>query len=288
MLNKNTFLKVGLIGFNKSNRHFFSYPAIINGYNKKNFKKLNSTKIFNYLEVEPKRKFDIKNAKITSVWCQNYNLTQKVSKACNIKNPVRNYKDMLNNVDAVIIARDDWKSHIKLSSFFIRNKIKVFIDKPLTLSKKELIFFSKYLKSKLIMSCSALRFSKEFKKNKNLKVNEIRLFTVNDYNKYTIHMLEFAYVMGFKKILKINNNKNDLNFLTQKGKVNICLSNKNKYHYAELYYKNNFIKKIKFDDSFFMFKETLKNFINFCKNKKIYSYKDTINIIENLINLKNK
>ena len=51
---------------------------------------------------------------------------------------------MLDEVDGIIIARDDWKSHLKISRYFLKNKKNVFIDKPLTLSKKELgkyIFF---------------------------------------------------------------------------------------------------------------------------------------------------
>jgi len=285
-LNKNNFLKIGLIGFNKSNGHFFSYPAIINGYIKKKFEKLHWPNILNYLEKESKKKFNIKNAKITTIWCQNYSLSKKVSKACNIESPVKDYKNMLNKVDAVIIARDDWKSHLKLSLFFLKNKKKVFIDKPLTLSKKELYFFSKYLKSNFLLSCSALRFSAEIKKVKNVKTDKMELFTVNDFNKYSIHMLEFAYLLGFKKILKYAYKGNNLNIITPKGEVNINFNDKNKFHSAKLYYKGNLIKKIIFKDNFYMFKSMLKNFIKFCKNKKIYSYKDTIKIIENLIKLK--
>ena len=113
-MNKSDFLRIGLIGYNKSNGHFFSYPAIINGYNKKLFKLLKWPIIFDYLEKEKIKKFNIRDARVTSIWCQNYNLSKKISRACYIKESLKNYKEMLGKVDCVIIARDDWKSHIRI------------------------------------------------------------------------------------------------------------------------------------------------------------------------------
>ena len=288
MLNKKKILKIGLIGYNKSNGHFFSFPAIINGYNKSKFKKLNFPKILKYLEKENKYKFNIKNAKITNIWCQKTNLSKRVSEACGIKIINKNYQEMAYKVDAVIIARDDWKSHYKISKFFLRKKIKVFVDKPLTLSKKELIFFTKYLKSKLLMSCSALRFAKEYNEVKNLKIDNMHMFTINSFDKYLIHMVEFAYIMGFKKINSFKKNKNEVFAKTTKGNVKINLSNKNFNHYIKFYKNEKFIRKIYFNDNFFLFREMIKNFISFCNNKKIYSYKETVNIIDNLILLNKK
>ena len=123
-------LKFGLIGYNKSNGHFFSYPAIINGYNSKKFKSLRWGNIFKYLEQVPKKKFNIKNAKITHVWCQSFKLSKKLSNACYIQNPVKNYKEMLNEVDGIIIARDDWKSHLKISKYFLRSDVILLVTKP--------------------------------------------------------------------------------------------------------------------------------------------------------------
>ena len=283
LLNKKKILKIGLIGYNKSNGHFFSFPAIINGYSKDKFKKLNFPKILKYLEKENKNKFNIKNAKITNIWCQKNNLSKSVSEACGIKIINKKYQEMANKVDAVIIARDDWKSHYKISKFFLRKNIKVFIDKPLTLSKKELIFFTKYLKSKLLMSCSALRFAKEYKKVKNLKTNNIHMYTINSFNKYLIHMVELAYIMGFKKINSLKKNKSEISAKSNKGAIKINLSNKNIYHYIKLFKDDKLIKKIYFNDNFNMFKVMLKNFISFCNNKKTYSYKETIDIINNTI-----
>ena len=244
---------------------------------------MNFPKILKYLEKENKNKFDIKNAKITNIWCQKINLSKRVSEACGIKIVNKDYQEMAYKVDAVIVARDDWKSHYKISKFFLSKNIKVFVDKPLTLSKKELIFFTKYLKSKLLMSCSALRFAKEYKKVKNLKTNNIHMYTINSFNKYLIHMVELAYIMGFKKINSLKKNKSEISAKSNKGAIKINLSNKNIYHYIKLFKDDKLIKKIYFNDNFNMFKVMLKNFISFCNNKKTYSYKETIDIINNTI-----
>ena len=64
--------------------------------------------------------------------------------ACKIANPLKNLNEMIGNVDGVVIARDEWKSHKKLASIFLEKKIPVFIDKPLTLSIKDLKYFKKF------------------------------------------------------------------------------------------------------------------------------------------------
>jgi len=279
-------LNLGLIGFNKSNGHFFSYPAIINGYDSKKFKTLGWKNIFQYLEKVPKKRFNIKNAKITHVWCQNLKLSKKLSDACYIQNPVKNYKEMLDEVDGIIIARDDWKSHLKISRYFLKNKKNVFIDKPLTLSKKELGVFSKYLKSNLLMSCSSLRFCQNLNKYKKYQFDKIKLFTINDFNKYFIHMLEFSFLMGFTKIKDIKKKGKNYFLKFDKGEANINLDNKNKSHKAIIYNKDKKIREIAFKDNFYMFKNLLTSFINFCKNKNAYSNKETIKIINNLIEIK--
>ena len=73
---------------------------------------------------------------------------------------------MLDEVDALIIARDDWKSHFKLSISFLKKNIPTLIDKPLTLSRSELTKFKPYLKKGILMSGLRLRFSSKINKAK--------------------------------------------------------------------------------------------------------------------------
>ena len=67
---------------------------------------------------------------------------KKISEACFIKNVVTEPNELIGKVDAVIIARDDWQSHYKLSKPFLKAGIPTFIDKPLTLDLKEIEFLN--------------------------------------------------------------------------------------------------------------------------------------------------
>ena len=189
-------IKLGIIGLkNKDNGHPFSFSAIINGYNEKYFKLSNYKNILNYLKKKPKKSFGIKGVKITHAWTQSLSLTKTLCKSCNIDNAVENYKDMLGNVNGVIIARDDL--HYSISKHFLKKNIPVFIDKPLTSKIKELNFFKKYLKSALLMSSSGLRFANEvnlLKKNQKKlgKIKSVNALVLNDFFKYGVHRLYLA------------------------------------------------------------------------------------------------
>ena len=50
-------IKLGIIGFSKNNGHPYSFSAIINGYDKKYFKKVGYPQILNYLEKQKKKIF---------------------------------------------------------------------------------------------------------------------------------------------------------------------------------------------------------------------------------------
>ncbi len=118
-------IKLGIIGLkNKDNGHPFSFSAIINGYNEKYFKLSNYKNILNYLKKKPKKSFGIKGVKITHAWTQSLSLTKTLCKSCNIDNAVENYKDMLGNVNGVIIARDDL--HYSISKHFLKKKYSSF------------------------------------------------------------------------------------------------------------------------------------------------------------------
>ena len=141
--------------------------------------------------------------KITHIWTQNLKLTKNIAKSCLIQTICIKPSEMLNEIDGVIIARDDWKSHKKLSLPFLKKNIPTFIDKPLSLEKKDLNFFKPYIE-RILMSCSGLRYSQKIKNKKLLfqkigKINSIQMFVVNDLEKYGVHMLEII-----NEIMRIN------------------------------------------------------------------------------------
>jgi len=270
-------IKTGIIGlFDKGNGHPFSYSSIVNGFSEKGYKKSEYSNILKYLKKKKIKDFKIKNVKITHAWTQNPKLTKILCAASKIKTPLKNYSSMLNQVDALIIARDDM--HYKISKPFLEKKIPVFIDKPLSLDQKELIFFSKYIKKGQLMSTSGLRYSKETKilKHEIKKLGKIKFITaniVNDWKKYGVHILEVLDEIGFldvKKIEKINTRYESYNLITKKNTniiINCLGKNSAIYNISVFGDKGKF--SIDFNDNFTAFKNTLKKFFYMVKSKKV-------------------
>ena len=285
-------IKLGIIGLkNKDNGHPFSFSAIINGYNEKYFKRSNYKNILNYLKKKPKKSFGIKDVKITHAWTQDMTLTKTLCKSCYIDNAVKDYREMLGNINGVIIARDDM--HYSISKHFLKKKIPTFIDKPLTSKIKELNFFKKYLKNGLLMSTSGLRFANEvnfLKKNQTKlgKIKFVNAIVLNDFFKYGVHMLDILdelNLLKVKKILRLKSNIDQIIFYC-KNKVVInlqCLGKINKIFSISLVGQNASIQ-IDINDNFSAFKNTLVNFIKMIKTKKsVINYKKTFKVINLLI-----
>lgn len=187
--------RIGIIGVSEGNGHPYSFSSIINGYDDKGLARSGWEGIYNYVRVRDKSEFGFGNLRVTHVWTQDESETKKLCEAALISCPVKNYNDMLGNIDAVIIARDDYEMHFEIARPFLENNLPVFIDKPLSLNIEELKYFKTFLENGKLMSCSGLRYAKELDTvrgnimdyGKNLLVRGTVLFS---WEKYGIHMLE--------------------------------------------------------------------------------------------------
>lgn len=218
-------IKIGIIGINEGNGHPYSFSAIFNGYNKEEMKNSDWPNIFNYLEKEPKKNFGVDNAKITHVWTQDFLQSEKIARCSHISNICRKYEDMLKDVDAVIIARDDWQSHYPISKVFLEAGKYVLIDKPLSFDTQECLYFQRYIQEGKLISFSSLRFSPELDQLKeNLdsfgEIKLIRGITPKSWEKYAIHLLDgIAGVIHFTptKIIKNTCQHESITIQTQEG-----------------------------------------------------------------------
>ena len=282
-------IRTGIIGLeDKGNGHPFSFSSIINGYSESGYKLSNYKLILDYLKKKKKKDFKIKNVKVTHAWTQNPKITKILCKASKIKYPVKNYIDMIDKIDALIIARDDM--HYEISKPFLMRKIPVFIDKPLSIKEKELNFFKKYMFQGLLMSTSGFRFSDETKilKKEIKKIGNIKLIVANvsnDWRRYGVHMLDVIDELGFlkiKKIHKINSKFTSFNLLNDK-KTNIivnCLG-KNYPIYNLSFFGDKGKYEIDFKDNFVAFKNTLTKFFNMIRKKKFYIHPEkTLNVMK--------
>ena len=270
-------IKLGIIGINEGNGHPFSFSAIINGFDHEGMKNSGWDVIYNYLKIRDASEFGFDNVQVTHAWTQDPEQTKKLARASKIPNIVVDMNDMLDEVDGVIIARDDYETHYPLAKTFLEKGKFVFIDKPLSLEIAELRFFKKYLEDGKLMSCAGARYAKELDEIRgNIdsfgEMKLIRGTVINSMEKYGIHMLDGIFgVTGFQvksvscfqakhTSMMIKNTDNSLIYIDALGNSSKTLqfdfwSDKKRFH-AEA------------NDNFSMFRRLLADFIEMIRTKK--------------------
>ncbi len=189
-------LNLGIIGLSEGNGHPYSWSAIFNGYDKKMMEVCGYPSIPNYLNSQKFPDVQIKEASVTHVWTQDINLSRQIASAALIDNVVVNYQDLIKDVDAILLARDDAKNHFEIAKVFLEVGLPIYIDKPLALSVTDAkkIFNLQNYKGQ-IFSCSAMRYSSELKLSDEQKnfIGEIRSihgYVPKSWDKYAVHVIE--------------------------------------------------------------------------------------------------
>ena len=201
-------LKLGILGMSEGNGHPYSWSAICNGYDHHLMKKCPFPMIPDYLAKQKFPQDQLKNATVTHIWTQNKKISHQIARATFIQNIVEQPQDMINQVDAILLARDDAENHLAMAKPFLQAGLPIYIDKPLALdmnTAKQLLALQKYPGQ--IFTCSALAFAHEFHLNSTQrkkigKINYIDGIVAKSWNKYLIHILEpiFQLVSDEKKI----------------------------------------------------------------------------------------
>ncbi len=186
---------LGIIGISEGNGHPFSFSAIINGYCREGLAASGWNRIYDYVRQRHASEFGLNGWSVTHAWTQDPETTDRLCRACRIPNRVEDFRDMLGQVDALIIARDDHENHLEIAGPFLEAGLPVFIDKPLTLDVAELQFFKPYLETGQLMSCSGMRYARELDGVRATlaeygRLKLIRGAIVLSWEKYGIHLLE--------------------------------------------------------------------------------------------------
>jgi hypothetical protein len=190
-------LKIGVIGMSEGNGHPYSWSAIFNGYNPEYMKDCPFPVIPGYLS---KQKFPEDGlghlGNVTHVWTQDKKISAHIAAASNIATVAGNMEDMIGNVDAVLLARDDAENHYEMALPFLKAGIPVFIDKPFAIkvSEAEKMWAAQQF-SNQIFTCSSLRYSKELLLTAEEKesLGEIKMVEgciMKKWETYGIHILE--------------------------------------------------------------------------------------------------
>jgi predicted dehydrogenase len=205
-------LHIGVVGMSPGNAHPSSWSAIINGvFNSEEITKMGYPAVADYLEAN-RATLGLPVASVTHVLSQSREISEMIAATAGIKHIANDAGEMIANVDAVLLCRDDPENHVVMAKPFIDAGLPVFIDKPLCATKKELDYFTAEIaKGKFIMSCSSMRYGGECMAVKSgiKALGKIELVTgvgKKDWLKYGIHMLEgIVSVLDDPKPLSVRN-----------------------------------------------------------------------------------
>ena len=194
-------INLGVIGLSPGNGHPYSWPAIINGYfNPEEIIQAGYPGIATYLGAN-RDLLGIEGATVTHVWTQERTISEHIAKSVGIPNVVENPGDMIGQVDAVLLLKDEPTEQMALSRLFIDANVPLFVDKPLATTAADLAYFSEQAaQGKFIMSCSSMRYATECRavKNEFVALGPLQLATAvgkKDWMKYGIHMLEGLFML---------------------------------------------------------------------------------------------
>ena len=189
-------LSLGIIGVSDGNGHPFSWSSIFNGYNVPRMEECGYPLIPRYLEKERWPSATLSSAKVNYVWTQDLSMSKKIAETALIPEIVGAPEDMLGKVDAILLARDDAKNHLKNAKVFLENKVPIYIDKPIATSCASLEkLWNTQTSDYQVFSCSALSFADELQldlvdKQKIGKIISITAWSPKCWEKYAIHLIE--------------------------------------------------------------------------------------------------
>jgi predicted dehydrogenase len=194
-------INIGIVGMSTGNAHPYSWSSIINGrFDGNEITKVGYPAVTKYLEVNADT-IGISGARVTHVWTQDTEISESIARSAGIRNVVDHMEDMIPEVDAVILARDDPENHVAMSRPFIEAGMPLFIDKPLAVTRDDLAWFSeKNAAGKFIMSCSSMRYSIQCRiaKTEMEALGELEFASAvgkKDWVKYGIHILEGLFAL---------------------------------------------------------------------------------------------
>ncbi len=191
-----TALKLGVLGISPDNGHPYSWSAIFNGYDPVVMADCPFPVIPRYLAARRFPQDSIAGARVTHVWTQDRAVSEHIAAASFIPTVIDDPGELIGQVDAVLLARDDAENHLALASPFLEAGLPVYIDKPLAHSRAQaLAIYGRQSRPGLVFTCSALAYAREFQ----LAMHELEALrplryveavAPKDWGRYAIHAIE--------------------------------------------------------------------------------------------------
>ena len=190
-------LRLGVIGVSEGNGHPYSWSAIFNGYDKEAMACCPFPVIPEYLGKKTFPSNYLNHlAEVTHIWTQDRHISEQIAKATFIKTICDSIEDMIDEVDAVLLARDDAENHYKYAKTILEAGVPIYIDKPFAISIRDANSLWNLAKTEdQIFTCSALQFAHEFQLSKidreNIgEVKAVWATVPKSWDKYAVHIIE--------------------------------------------------------------------------------------------------
>ena len=274
-------LKLGIVGISSGNGHPYSWAAIFNGYNDRYMRSCPYPVIYQYLS---KRKFPeeaIAEGFVTHIWTQDTAASRHIAAAANIPHIANNLEDLIGEVDAVLLARDDAALHYQLSKPFLLAGLPVYIDKPLATTvhmAQEILALQQY--EGQVFTCSALRFASEFNPpreelNRIGTILHVDACVMKDWEKYSMHIIDpVLHLVGHQgeitSIEGLGKNNRRIVHVTWESGLQACFATLGDVPVKatiRLFGSESFMQMV-YQDSFSAFKNALLQFVNIVLGKK--------------------
>ena len=191
-----------MIGISEGNGHPYSWGAIINGYDREAMASCPFPVIPQYLGERPESDFGIGEARVTHIWTQDAEASRHIARASKIESIAARMEDMIGEIDALLLARDDGENHLAMSAPFLDEGIPIFVDKPLADNAPDLDTFRGCLaQGRPILSSSCFRYCEELldlaRTGRSQEFVHATAFSPKYWRTYGIHLLEgIRAVMG--------------------------------------------------------------------------------------------
>ena len=270
------YLKLGILGLSPGNGHPYSWSAIFNGYEPSVMADCGFPVIPEYLSHQKFPEDCIPHAHVTHIWTQDEAISRHVATAANIPNVVSRAEDMIGQVDAVLLARDDPENHYAMAKPFIEAGLPIYIDKPLAVSREEagrIYALEKYPGQ--IFTCSALAYSDGVKPADIGELYHLDATCIKDWKKYAIHVVEpalrlFDYEAKIVRHNVIANAKRRIVTLEWENGLTTTFKtlSKAKCGFQISLYGTDGVQNVDFGGTFFMFRNALSEFVSIVRGEK--------------------
>jgi hypothetical protein len=220
-----------MMGLNEGNGHPYSFSAIFNGYDESALAECPFSAIRMYLPAIHQNRHIIPDARVTHIWTQETALSARVARVAKIPKVVDDYRQMIGEIDGLILARDDPRNHWEMARPFIEAGVPVYIDKVLADTMED---YHRILAAVggqgLLMAGSSSRFTPVVRKAKQeidpASVRSVHGISCVNWIRYANHLLDgIAVLFGsdFKTIQNIGEDGCDVVRLVYRNGLNVVL-----------------------------------------------------------------